>query len=601
MKGGCAGRPVFAFSVALTVAAGGIGGAAAAEPPAAPGYLPPQFEVPRAGSYQLPSLGPAADATVIDTRGREVSLHDAFGNGVAVLAFVYTSCAEAGGCPLANFVMRKTASEVLARDDLKARVRFVSLSFDPARDTPEEMAKLAGIAPPGAEWLFLTTRSEEAVRPVLEAYGQTITREPGPSGRPGARIAHVLRVFLIDAEKRIRNIYSSSFLHSSTLLADIETVLMERAPRAPLGAGARPAPVGPTRSSDPRLGLPPVPLPVDDPPTPAKIALGRKLFFDRRLSRNGTFSCAMCHVPAQGFTSNEVTTPVGIEGKSVRRNAPTLYNVAYAARLFHDGRENRLEQQVWGPLLAANEMGNPSVGYVVDGLRALDDYTGLFEEAFEGRGPGMETIGRALAAYQRTLVSGGSAFDRWRYAGEEGVFDAEAERGFDLFVGKAGCAACHSIGERDALFTDQGFHDTGVGYRDPREREGARPRMQIAPGEFVELHPDAGALPRPGADLGRYEITENPADRWKFKTPTLRNVALTAPYMHDGSLATLAAVVDYYDRGGRPHDGLDPRIRPLALSAGEKRELVAFLTSLTGGNVASLVAEATSEPVGDPR
>jgi cytochrome c peroxidase len=198
-------------------------------------------------------------------------------------------------------------------------------------------------------------------------------------------------------------------------------------------------------------------------------------------------------------------------------------------------------------------------------------------------------------------VSGNSPFDRWRYGGDETADSAEAKRGFEVFAGKGGCAGCHLVGEPYALFTDQGLHDTGIGYREPRESAGGRPRMQIAPGELIELHPDAGALPTPGADLGRYEITGDPADRWKFKTPTLRNVALTAPYMHDGSLPTLAAVIDYYDGGGRPHDGLDARVRPLGLTAEEKGALVKFLESLTGENVPALVADALAAPVGDPR
>jgi cytochrome c peroxidase len=580
-----------------------VGDAYATGPLPAPGYAAPEFEVPRPGTYTLPPLGEAADARVLDANGSEVTLHDAFGDGVAVLAFVYTSCAEAGGCPLAHFVMRKVAQEVLDRDDLRGRVRFVSLSFDPARDTPAEMAKLSGLAPQGVEWKFLTTAGEEKIRPILATYGQSIVRERDASGRLTSQIAHVLRVFLIDANKNVRNIYSSAFLHSGTLLSDIETLLMEDrlAHEETEGGSDRDAAVDLLANvSNPGLGLPPVPLPEHDRPTAAKVALGRKLFYDRRLSRNGTFSCAMCHVPTQGFTSNELATSGGIEGRTVRRNAPTIYNVAYAEHLFHDARESRLEQQAWGPLLAFNEMGNPSVGFVIDGIRAHRDYDGLFEVAFDGRGPGMETLGMALAAYERTLVSGGSPFDRWRYGGDETAVSAEAKRGLEVFTGTGGCAGCHLVGEPYALFTDYGLHDTGIGYREPRESAGGRPRMQIAPGELIELHPDAGALPAPGADLGRYEITGDPADRWKFRTPTLRNVALTAPYMHDGSLPTLAAVVDYYDGGGRPHDGLDVRVRPLGLTAEEKGALVKLLESLTGENVPALVADALTAPVGDP-
>jgi len=576
----------------------------ASTPLPAPGYAAPEFEVPRPGSYSLPPLGKASDARVLDSDGTETTLFDAFGEGVAVLAFVYTNCAEAGGCPLAHVVMRKTAQEVLDRDDLRDHVHFVSMSFDPGHDTPAEMAKLSALAPRGSAWKFLTTGDEAQIRPILAAYGQSIVRERDAGGRPTSQISHVLRVFLIDADKVIRNIYSSAFLHSATLLSDIETLLMEHLSSQAKAESRRGNGVAVNLLANlerPGLGLPPVPLPENARPTAEKVALGRKLFFDRRLSRNGTFSCAMCHVPTQGFTSNEMATAVGIEGRSVRRNAPTIYNVAYASVLFHDARENRLEQQVWGPLLATNEMGNPSVGFVIDRVRESADYAGLFESAFDGRGPGMETIGMALAAYERTLVSGNSPFDRWRYGGDETAVSPEAKQGFEIFTGKGGCSSCHLIGEPYALFTDQGLHDTGIGYRDPREQGAQRPRMQIAPGEFVELHPDAGALPAPSSDLGRYEITEDPADRWKFKTPSLRNVTLTAPYMHDGSLPTLAAVVDYYDAGGKPHEGLDPRVRRLALTADEKAALVRFLESLSGDDVAALVADALAAPIGDPR
>lgn len=307
----------------------------------------------------------------------------------------------------------------------------------------------------------------------------------------------------------------------------------------------------------------------------------------------------MCHVPEQGFTSNEQATAVGIEGRTVRRNSPTLYNVAYLDRLFHDGREYSLEQQVWGPLLAHNEMGAPSVGYVVRKVQGLPDYAGLFERAFK-RGPSMETIGMALASYERVLNSGDSPFDRWRYGGKP--LDAAAQRGFGLFTGKAGCADCHRVGEKSALFTDQALHNTGLGYRAAMTGEGA-PEVQVAPGLAFKIDPAALASvsePKPN-DLGLYEITQNPQDRWKYRTPSLRNVALTAPYMHDGSLATLEAVVAFYNVGGVPNENLDPKIKPLNLDAQEQADLVAFLKSLTGSNVEALVADAFAAPVGDPR
>ena len=158
------------------------------------------------------------------------------------------------------------------------------------------------------------------------------------------------------------------------------------------------------------LGLPKLAVPSNNPIDKKKISLGRRLFYDRRLSLNETISCAMCHVPEQGFTNNELSMAVGIEGRSVRRNTPTLYNVGYARQLFHDAREDSLEQQVWSPLHAHNEMANPSIGYVVNKIKQLPDYEGLFEAAFSNQSPSMQTIGAALASYQRTLNSGNSVF-----------------------------------------------------------------------------------------------------------------------------------------------------------------------------------------------
>ena len=362
------------------------------------------------------------------------------------------------------------------------------------------------------------------------------------------------------------------------------------------GAGAEGFPAAAVaRVARPPLGLPPVPVPPDSPVTPARIELGRKLFFDRRLSHNGTMSCAMCHIPEQGFTNVELARPVGIEGRSLRRNSPTVFNVAYVERLFHDGRETSLETQVLGPLLDRSEMANPSMGHVLAKLRALDDYEGQFERAF-GAGPSVDRLGQALAAYQRTLLSANSPFDRWRYGGEAGALEPRAVRGFALFTGKAGCVACHAIGERHALFSDGEFHDTGVGWYNAtlRDRQRDAVPVEIAPGLTIAVDRalvDSVGDPEP-SDLGRHEVTQDPADLWKFRTPSLRNVALTPPYMHDGSLRTLTDVVRFYDRGGHRHPGLDPRIRPLGLSDGEVEDLVAFLESLTGDNVAVLIDEA---------
>jgi cytochrome c peroxidase len=349
------------------------------------------------------------------------------------------------------------------------------------------------------------------------------------------------------------------------------------------------------------LGLPPIPVPRDNPVTHAKVQLGRKLFFDRRLSLNATMSCGMCHIPEQGFTNNELATAVGIEGRTVRRNAPTIYNVAYFSHIFHDGRETRLEYQIWQPILASNEMANPSIGYVIAKIGSLPDYAGLFEAAFGGRGPGIETIGMAIAAYERMLVSGDSPFDRWYFGQDQKALSESARQGFRLFKGKAGCAACHTIEKDYALFTDDAFHNTGLGWQASVGGGPSEVQVQIAPGIKVAVPQSVinSVAERPPSDLGRYEVTQDPADRWRYRTPTLRNVALTAPYMHNGTFGTLSEVVEFYNRGGVPNPLLDPLIRPLGLTDSEMAQLVVFLESLTGDNVEILVRDAFAAPIGD--
>jgi len=355
------------------------------------------------------------------------------------------------------------------------------------------------------------------------------------------------------------------------------------------------------RAQSPPLGLPPTPIPEDNPLTVEKIALGRKLFFDRRLSANGTMSCAMCHVPEQAFTQYELRTPIGVEGRSLRRNAPTILNVAHQETMFHDARDTSLENQVFGPLLAANEMANPSIGHAIETIRNAAEYDGLFERAF-GSSVDVRNLGQAIASYERMVLSGNSPFDRWRFGGDETALSKSAIRGFNLFVGDAGCVSCHVVGDEAAVFTDQLLHDTGIGYRSEKHAGLKTPvPVEIQPGVVVQLSRaavDAVGEP-PAKDLGRHEVTRNPADLYLFKTPGLRDVARTAPYMHDGSISTLAEVVAYYDVGGFPSPGLDPVIRPLGLSEGDRRDLVVFLEALNGDNIDTLIADARSTAIGN--
>ena len=211
------------------------------------------------------------------------------------------------------------------------------------------------------------------------------------------------------------------------------------------------------------MGLPPLGGPTRVQLDVPRIELGRKLFFDRRLSFNGTMSCAMCHVPEEGFTSHASQTGMGIEGKSLRRNAPSLLNVAWQSRLFHDGRESSLVTQAWMPLLHPDEMANASIGQVLERLRGLPDYGGLFESAFAGSGASMQTLGEAMAAFEMTLVAADSRFDRWRYGGDTTALSAVEQQGFGLFSGKAGCTQCHSVDATHALLADGLFHATGAG------------------------------------------------------------------------------------------------------------------------------------------
>ncbi|WGS85555.1 cytochrome c peroxidase [Methylomonas sp. UP202] len=597
----------------------------------APGHAGLVFQLAAPGSYQLPVIQAAADGEVLTSDNRPKRLHDLMGDKLVLLSFIYAACSDSNGCPLATQVLQKIGRQLQKQPELADKLRLITLSFNPTQDTPDMMRHYgAGFNAGQFDWRFLTTRDEAALQPILDGYQQSVQKILDEQGRFSGTYSHLLRVYLIDKDKKVRNIYNVDSLHADTVLNDVKTLLTlakptraaqtvddERLYRAGDDKqGYRQANYQTDslaleqrrgKSADllafalkPPLGLPKLPVPKDNPLTPAKIALGRKLFFDRRLSLNDTFSCAICHIPEQGFANNEMATAVGVEGRSVRRNAPSLYNVGYAQLLFHDGRENTLEQQAWGPLLAHNEMANPSIGYVIDKIKTAADYSGLFEAAF-GKAPTMETIGQALASYQRTLNSADSPFDRWYFGKRSDALDESAKRGFALFTGKAGCSNCHSVGEKSALFTDQKRHNTGIGYTESMQKAPDTQHVQVAPGVFVDVdsrHLSGVRREKPN-DLGYYEISQNPADRWAYKTPSLRNVALSAPYMHDGSLATLEEVVRFYNRGGVANDNLAPAMRPLALTDGEVNELVAFLKALTGANVGRLVSDAFAAPVGD--
>lgn len=599
--------------------------------PAAPGYGILPFSLPAPDSYALPVIMPAADGDVLHSDGQVRRLHGLMGDKLVVLSFIYAGCSDNNGCPLATQVLHKIGRQLQKQPKLADNLRLLTISFDPVHDTPDTMRRFAaGFHDSGYDWQFLTTRDDADLKPILDAYQQDIEKIYDDRQQFVGSYSHLLRVYLIDRNRQIRNIYNVDTLHADVVINDIRNLLYGSKPSAAPNTASRERFYRPGDSKQnyrqndyrtqslaleqrqgkpddllayalrPPLGLPELSKSGAATLTPVKIALGRKLFFDRRMSLNNTLSCAMCHIPEQGFASNEMAKAVGVEGRQVRRNSPSLYNVAYAQLLFHDGRENSLEQQAWGPLLARNEMANPSIGYVVDKIKAQADYRGLFEQAFN-RGPTMDTIGQALASYQRTLNSANSPFDRWFYAKQEQAIGEDAKRGFELFSGKAGCIGCHTIDKRTALFSDQQRHNTGVGYLDSSKRPPDRQQLQVAPGIFLTV--DSKSLKglntdKPG-DLGYYEISQNPADRWTYKTPSLRNVALSSPYMHNGSLPSLEDVVRFYNRGGVVNEGLSPKIRPLSLTEAEISELIAFLRTLTGDNVENLVADAFAAPIGE--
>lgn len=285
--------------------------------------------------------------------------------------------------------------------------------------------------------------------------------------------------------------------------------------------------------------------PKDSPLTGDRVQLGRKLFFDPILSVDQTVACASCHDPAHGFSSREPRA-VGVAGKAGRRNAPSLLNRAFATSLFWDGRESSLETQALKPIQDPLEMGN-SLPEAVRRLRNHPDYPALFKQAFND-GVSPDNIAKALASFQRTLLLGDTRVDRFRQ-GEVGGLSDTQRHGLWLWESKGRCWMCHS----GSNFSDERFHNTGVGWgREP-------------------------------VDLGRFEVTKKESDRGRFRTPTLRGTAFTAPYMHDGSVATLKEVVEYYNRGGNKNPQLDPAIVPLGLSGEELNSLVAFLEVLSDG------------------
>lgn len=301
------------------------------------------------------------------------------------------------------------------------------------------------------------------------------------------------------------------------------------------------------------LGLPSVPIPSNEPFTPQVVALGRKLFFDKNLSSTKTIACASCHNPAYAYSSGSARG-TGIDGNLTIRNVPTLLNVAYRPLLQWDGYASSLESQAKYPISNVREMNFHYLDKAVPYLRSQPEYQAEFRASLNTDNLTWNDVATALAAYERTLLSGNSPFDRFFYGRDADAMNPAMKRGFELFRGKAGCVQCHSVGSDSALFMDFKFHNVGAGF-------------DVASQTFDDL------------GVGKVSFDDRSG---LFFTPTLRNIARTAPYMHDGKLATLDDVIEFFDKGGIPNPSLDPTLRPLHLSAQEKRDLKEFLNALNG-------------------
>ena len=357
----------------------------------------------------------------------------------------------------------------------------------------------------------------------------------------------------------------------------------------------------------PPLGLPPVPIPADNPQTPEKIALGKKLFEDKRFSATGQLACATCHEAKKAFTDSPLRTSEGIKkgGKALTgtRNAPTVVNAAYFVTQFWDGRSPSLEDQSLHPFVNPVEMGLKDHQPILKIARSDPAYTKAFEQVFGKKGAAitMNEVTQAIAAFERTQVAGDSPFDRYYFKGDQKALTDQQKRGFDLFVNKGRCVSCHVVEQNTALFTDNRFHNIGVGIN------AVQNDVPALAGEFLKAKATLAEVDKKvlgdkrTSELGRFAISRSFEGLGGFKTSTLRNVAVTSPYMHDGSIKTLRDVVVHYNNGGVTKEGdpvndfLSSGIRPLGLTDPEIDDLVAFLEALTSPEYASLPSAARTE------
>lgn len=319
-------------------------------------------------------------------------------------------------------------------------------------------------------------------------------------------------------------------------------------------------------------------VPDDNALTPERVALGRKLYFDKRLSQDGTVSCATCHDVTRGFADQRPVSE-GIRGQLGKRNAPTTLNVALLQTLFWDGRSPTLDHQARQPILNPVEMGMPDEATAIKAISDDPEYQKMFKEAY-GREINYEDLGRAVGAFERTLVFMDSPFRRF-LGGDAEAISSEARAGWQLFNGKGRCMTCHPMNPSNPLGTDNRFHNVGVSARHQDFDGLARQALKALKEDPSEQKLDELAVGTDLSELGRFMVTRNRADIGSFRTPLILNVAVTPPYMHDGSLATLWDVMDHYNKGGEANPFLDGGIEPLALTEEEIDQLVAFLFTLT--------------------
>ena len=326
--------------------------------------------------------------------------------------------------------------------------------------------------------------------------------------------------------------------------------------------------------------------PADNPQTPEKIALGEKLFFDGRLSVDGTVACSTCHDPARAFTDGRPVS-IGVRGRVGQRNAPTILNALYNKTQFWDGRAKTLEEQAGFPITNPSEMAQPSLDAAVAQVAAVPEYQQAFRSVF-GHSPNGPDLVRAIASYERTQFSFDSAFDHF-IAGDKNAITDSAKRGWEVFNTRARCNKCHALSEkkRDPIyFMDQDFHNIGIGIiRHNVVALACQAEQLVNSGNAEEI--DRAAIQTNMSAIGRFLITKKDADIASFKTPDLRNVLITAPYFHDGSQETLWDVMDHYNKGDGIHNPyLDEDMQPLALSEGDIDDVVAFMASLTSAQYA---------------